>query len=559
MSLRSTSLFLGALLVSAPTTATALVPLTPFPTPLTANSPAGSLIYGGSTTGTISVAGETNVFTLSLDSGQTITVNVVQDAFPAATLQPAVIVRDPSSNTIASTTAAAAGQEALIQTVAATTAGTYLFIVSGAGGTTGTYTLKITLNAALEVESHVGESNDSQSNAQDLNPALTPLAGAAARIAVLGHAEGGTSGPDYYSFTLVSDPTTIILTLAQSAAVTLELLDGSGVVLATGVTGPANVSLVIRNFVASIPGTYFARVAGTGATDYSLMVTRNTDFDFEGNGTFAGTQDLRHHAVFGAIGNVCMTDSDFYAFGVTAGDALHISTATPADGPGEFANTLSPGIRLYDPASNLIAVDNGSAPDGRNSIINFVASVSGIYRAEVRSGDGSTGEYVLTVTGNTGTPRPAFSPGTDGCGLLTAASPAHLWIGLKNSDDQGTRFDLKVELSKNGTVVASGLQRCITGVTRNPSLAKEAVVAFDAFSPVALASGDVLALNTPPGSGPMATTPSAPATTPRWACASTTTRPTGPRASTPRSRPTRARTITSTPTAPSAEAPRAPA
>ena len=80
----------------------------------------------------------------------------------------------------------------------------------------------------------------------------------------------------------------------------------------------------------------------------------------------------------------------------------------------------------------------------------------------------TTGEYVLTVNGNTGTPPSAFSPGPDGCGgLLTAASPAHLWIGLKNGDDQGTQFDLKVELSKNGTVVASGLQRCITGVTRN--------------------------------------------------------------------------------------------
>jgi hypothetical protein len=124
----------------------------------------------------------------------------------------------------------------------------------------------------------------------------------------------------------------------------------------------------------------------------------------------------------------------------------------------------------------------------------------------------STGEYVLTVNGNTGTPPSGFSPGTDGCSTLTAASPAHLWIGLKNGDDQGTQFDLKVELSKNGTVVASGLQRCITGVTRNASLAKEAVVAFDAFSPVPVATGDVLALNVFTRIGPTRMTPSAPAT-----------------------------------------------
>ena len=73
-------------------------------------------------------------------------------------------------------------------------------------------------------------------------------------------------------------------------------------------------------------------------------------------------------------------------------------------------------------------------------------------------------------------------------------SPAHLFIGLKNSDDQGTQFDVKVELLKNGTAVASGLERCITGATRNPSKATEAVVAFDAFPDVFFTTGDTLAL-----------------------------------------------------------------
>ena len=77
---------------------------------------------------------------------------------------------------------------------------------------------------------------------------------------------------------------------------------------------------------------------------------------------------------------------------------------------------------------------------------------------------------------------------------LTALSPAHLWIGLKNSDDQGTQFDLKAELLRNGTPVASGLKRCITGVTRSPDLAKEAIASFDPFAPVVVTGGDVLAL-----------------------------------------------------------------
>jgi hypothetical protein len=89
----------------------------------------------------------------------------------------------------------------------------------------------------------------------------------------------------------------------------------------------------------------------------------------------------------------------------------------------------------------------------------------------------------------TGTMTPLSLTGT-----VTALSPAHLWIGLKNGDDQGTRFDLKVELLRYGTPVASGLQRCITGVTRNPASAIEVVAAFDPFAPVLVTGGDVLSL-----------------------------------------------------------------
>ena len=40
-------------------------------------------------------------------------------------------------------------------------------------------------------------------------------------------------------------------------------------------------------------------------------------------------------------------------------------------------------------------------------------------------------------------------------GSLTSLSDLHVWLGLKNSDDQGTNFDLRVEAYKNSTLVAS--------------------------------------------------------------------------------------------------------
>lgn len=78
--------------------------------------------------------------------------------------------------------------------------------------------------------------------------------------------------------------------------------------------------------------------------------------------------------------------------------------------------------------------------------------------------------------------------------VVVELSPVHAWIGLKNSDDQGTQFDLKAELYNGSDLVATGLTRCITGVTRNPSQAKEATVDFDEDYIPTPGSGDVLNL-----------------------------------------------------------------
>jgi RHS repeat-associated protein len=73
--------------------------------------------------------------------------------------------------------------------------------------------------------------------------------------------------------------------------------------------------------------------------------------------------------------------------------------------------------------------------------------------------------------------------GASGSTTLQALTPLHVWLGLKNSDDQGTKFDLYAEVVHNGTALSSGLTRCITGVTRNANQAQEVTVPFSAFSP----------------------------------------------------------------------------
>jgi hypothetical protein len=138
----------------------------PYPTPLIAKSPFGSLIYDPSISGNIGFAGDVDAFSLSVDPGQTITAIVSG----SGGLQSSVSLRDPSDAAIASATAAGANQNALLQTARATTGGTYTFRVSGAGGTTGNFTLQVILNAAKEAEGTiVGATNNTPASAQNID------------------------------------------------------------------------------------------------------------------------------------------------------------------------------------------------------------------------------------------------------------------------------------------------------------------------------------------------------------------------------------------------------
>jgi hypothetical protein len=77
---------------------------------------------------------------------------------------------------------------------------------------------------------------------------------------------------------------------------------------------------------------------------------------------------------------------------------------------------------------------------------------------------------------------------------LQSLRDLRVWVGLKNSDDQGTYFDIRAELLKNGTPVASGETLNIQGVTRNPDNAKEVAIAFGAISDGQFNADDVLSL-----------------------------------------------------------------
>jgi hypothetical protein len=83
---------------------------------------------------------------------------------------------------------------------------------------------------------------------------------------------------------------------------------------------------------------------------------------------------------------------------------------------------------------------------------------------------------------------------SDSSRTLTGLGELHVWLGLRNSDDQGTRFDLRAEVLRNGISIASGETYCITGVTRNPTNALEVLAPFGPIAETALDPADVLTL-----------------------------------------------------------------
>ena len=142
-----------------------------FATSLTAVAPLGGLVYDGSATGDIAPGGDTDSFTLDLDAGQTLTALVN----PNAGLRPTVSITSPGGVVLGQAESTLPGADVLLQTVAITTPGTYTVTVGGAGGTAGSFTLELTLNAAVEAENHGGASNDSRATAQDITNSFLSL------------------------------------------------------------------------------------------------------------------------------------------------------------------------------------------------------------------------------------------------------------------------------------------------------------------------------------------------------------------------------------------------
>jgi RHS repeat-associated protein len=268
--------------------------------------PLGSLVHTSTVPASFEIEGEIDTYTLDLDAGQNISLGLVPKD---ASINYHVEVLNPSGASLGIATAPGAGLASVWQNLSINDSGVYSIIVTNLAGT-GAYDAIYWLNASVETEHMGGDANNDLSSAVDINPSAVSLPNSADRLAVIGRTDDGTA--DIYGFSLdAGQVATIGLTATQppvpeGATGSLELLDSLGNVLTLGQMDVwDNVDFSIHSFVAQSADTYYARVTGTPDIEYSLIVTRSTDFDLEPNSSINDAQPIDQTGrVLGNLGSV---------------------------------------------------------------------------------------------------------------------------------------------------------------------------------------------------------------------------------------------------------------
>ncbi len=384
-------------------------------------------------------------YAFTLAAGDTATVAL--EALPAGTLS--LTLLDPSGAAVALGAGGPTNVDRVIQNFRATTSGLYRALVTAS--TTVDYNLVVTRNAAFDTEG-----NDTFATAQDVTGTQGVLGhsgGAGATVVTLNATDSGwydsngthTATNTNYIVGQSGAPRQLRNFFVFNLASVSQVITGATLVLTNGISsrGPgynspdASETYTLFDVATSVPTLQaggsgltgiFADLGGgtiqgsrtmTAADNFlNVPITLNAAGIAKLN-AFRGTQVALGGAVttlsggadqvvFAFTGN--LTDvkqlilnlaqpEDWYKVTLASDQtALRLDTKTPADGAGQFVNTLNPTIELYNAAGTLVFSGTPGA-DGRNESLMATGLTAGsTYRIRVRSEGGTQGEYFLGVT-----------------------------------------------------------------------------------------------------------------------------------------------------------------
>ncbi|HEY7163681.1 MAG TPA: kelch repeat-containing protein [Candidatus Binatia bacterium] len=142
---------------------------------------------------------------------------------------------------------------------------------------------------------------------------------------------------------------------------------------------------------------------------------------------------------------------------------------------------LDPTVIAYDPTTNSWT-EVAPIPTPRQ-----VMAVGVIGNTAYAAGGLSNHAGTVHATVEAFTPSPSVP-------MLTALGPAAVWVGLKNSDDVGIKFDLLAEVYKDSTLIGSGQVNSVPGGSSGFNNAKLDSIPLNLSAPTPFPGGSTLAL-----------------------------------------------------------------
>ncbi|HSW97470.1 MAG TPA: PKD domain-containing protein [Candidatus Saccharimonadales bacterium] len=244
----------------------------------------------------------------------------------------------------------------------------------------------------------------------------------------------------------------------------------------------------------ALPSDYFNQSEYTFAVDNSAgNIVYNAQLVFTCGGVICGSFPIWNNAQ----GFIILRDPGpgfrgFYGSSISQGNTYQEGSV--------FYDTLS-----QQPSSWIVTIDYGdgtgiqqvTTPIGnpQDFPLSHIYSTIGSYPVTVSLTDDlgltATATAIVSVTTPDVSPTPTETP-TPTPVKLTSLSPAKIWIGLKNSDDVGVKFDVKAEVYKDSTLVTSGETDSVAAGSSGFNNAKLDTISFNSFSPIDFPSGSQL-------------------------------------------------------------------
>jgi hypothetical protein len=363
---------------------------------------AQSLVFGQVETGTISSAGQKNSYTFSANAGDVVDFTMVATS---GNLSPEIQLYNPSGTLIASAAAEFCNVTAIeLNTVTLATSGTYTVVAGDCSGSnTGNYDL-------------YGQRTNNPSGAASL-PFGETQAGTISLAAQSNTYTFSANANDVVDFTMT--------TTSGSLSPKIRLYSPAGALVASANAEFCNVTDIEMNTV-TLPSTGIYTVlvgdcADTNAGNYEFYGQRTNNPSGAENLPFDQTQS-------GTISSAAQSNT--YTFSANANDVVDFTMTT--------SGSLSPKIRLYNPAGALVASANAEFCNVTDIELNTVTlPTSGTYTVLVGDcADTNAGNYELYAQRTEHPTGAAALPfGQTRGGTISSAAQSNTYTFSANAND----------------------------------------------------------------------------------------------------------------------------